>query len=112
MILGAFGAHKLTDLVTPHYLEIYNKGISYQFYHSFALLAAGILHSQFPAKAIRTATWLFGLGILLFSGSLYLITVLSISNQTIGAGGISTPIGGLCFILGWISVLIGVMKKA
>lgn len=109
--LGAFGAHTLKTLVTPEYLEVFKTGISYQFYHSFALLAAGILHSHFPSKAIRTATWFFGLGILFFSGSLYLITTLSISGNSIGPGGVITPIGGLCFMIGWISLLIGVMRK-
>ena len=111
VILGAFGAHGLKATVVPGQLAIFEKGVTYQFYHSFALIAAGILHSAYPDKLIRAATPLFTSGILLFSGSLCLMVVLSAAGRSIGAAGIITPIGGLCFIAGWITLLAGILKK-
>ena len=111
VMLGAFGAHGLKGTVAPEQIIIFEKGVTYQFYHSFALIAAGILYSIYPYRVLRMATLLFGLGILLFSGSLYLMVGLSTANKSIGAAGIITPVGGLCFIAGWIALLAGVLKK-
>ncbi|MEO6833242.1 MAG: DUF423 domain-containing protein [Chitinophagaceae bacterium] len=111
VILGAFGAHSLKEAVDATQLGIFEKGVTYQFYHSFALLATGIIYQSFPQKALRLATVFFALGILLFSGSLYLMVGLTASGSTIGAAGIITPIGGLCFIIGWIMLLAGVLAK-
>ncbi len=110
VVLGAFGAHGLKNLAEPAQIGIYEKGVTYQFYHSAALILVGILHSQYPQRSLRLAAPLFGLGIFLFSGSLYLMVALSIGGGSIGAAGIITPIGGLCFIGGWIAALIGVIK--
>lgn len=111
VVIGAFGAHTIKDLVDAKFLSIYEKGVSYQFYHTFALLATGILYSMFPAKSLQLANTFFILGILCFSGSLYLMTLLSVKNISIGPVGIITPIGGLFFIAGWVSLLMGVLKK-
>ena len=111
VILGAFGAHSLKAVVAVDQLAIYEKGISYQFYHSFALITTGILYQAFPVKTIRIATLLFALGILFFSGSLYCMVFLSTAHISIGPAGIITPIGGLCFIAGWVSLLSGILKK-
>lgn len=112
VIIGAFGAHGLKPLVDAQYLAVYEKGVAYQFYHTFALLAAGMLYSMYPFKSIQLASTFFILGILCFSGSLYLMTLLKIKGMSIGAGGIITPIGGLFFIAGWVSLLVGVLKKS
>ncbi len=110
--LGAFGAHGLQQRVPdPKYITIWEKGATYQFYHGFALLFAGMLYGSYPFASLRWATLLFGLGILLFSGSLYAITALATNGKSIGAGGIVTPIGGLCFIAGWICMLAGILAK-
>lgn len=111
VILGAFGAHSLKPLVDAQYLAVYEKGITYQFYHTFALLAVGLLYSFLPYKSLQLATIFFVLGIICFSGSLYLMTFLKIKGMSIGASGIITPIGGLFFIAGWVSMLLAVMKK-
>jgi uncharacterized membrane protein YgdD (TMEM256/DUF423 family) len=111
VILGAFGAHGLKAMVSPEQLSIYEKGVTYQFYHSFALLATGILHGVYANRLIRAAAPLFTLGIILFSGSLYLMVALGTAGRSIGAAGIITPIGGLCFIAGWTALLLGVLKK-
>lgn len=112
VILGAFGAHALKSMLDSQQLAIYEKGVTYQFYHSLALLAAGILFSSFPYAGLRWASWLFVTGIILFSGSLYLLSFLLSKGMSIGPAGIITPIGGLCFISGWVLLLISILKKA
>lgn len=96
--LGAFGAHGLKDKLSPEMMEIFQKGVQYQFYHTFALLAVAILWKLFPeANLFNTSAWLFIAGIIIFSGSLY---VLSLSGvRWLGA---ITPVGGLCFLAGWL----------
>ena len=112
VIIGAFGAHSLKPLVDANYLSIYEKGVAYQFYHTFALLAVGIIYSFFPFKSVALANTFFILGIICFSGSLYAMTLLNVKGISIGPAGIITPIGGLFFIAGWISLLMGILKKA
>ena len=112
--LGAFGAHGLKKIADPATIDIWNKGITYQFYHSFALLAAGILFATFPFSATKWAAYLFIIGIVLFSGSLYLLTALKINAPDSGlmkVVGPITPLGGLAFIAGWICLLIAILKK-
>jgi uncharacterized membrane protein YgdD (TMEM256/DUF423 family) len=110
--LGAFGAHALKEVFSPQQAAIYEKGVTYQFYHSFALLAAGILFSSFPFPGVKWAAWLFIAGIVLFSGSLYLLATLLSKGMSIGPAGIITPIGGLCFIAGWATLLLTILKKS
>jgi len=112
VVLGAFGAHKLKELVPPETVSTFQTGVTYQFYHVFALLAVGILYAQIPAPQLIWAGRCFIIGILLFSGSLYLLTALKMTNNVGLRGvGIITPIGGLVFIAGWISLLLAVLKK-
>ncbi|WP_346318323.1 DUF423 domain-containing protein [Chitinophaga sp. YIM B06452] len=112
VILGAFGAHKLKELVPPETVSTFQTGVTYQFYHVFALLAVGILYAHVPGPQLVWAGRLFLAGILLFSGSLYVLTLLK-ATDTVGLRGIGaiTPIGGLAFIAGWIMLLLGVLKK-
>jgi len=112
VILGAFAAHALKQRLDPEQLRIFEKGVTYQFYHSFALIATGILYSSFPHKALKSATVLFGLGILLFSGSLYLMAVLSTIGVALGPFGIITPFGGMAFIIGWACLLVVLLRKS
>lgn len=95
--LGAFGAHALKNRLDEYALGIFQTAVQYHFYHSLALLMVGILCVTHPNMALlRSSGWLFALGILLFSGSLY---VLSLSGlRWLGA---VTPLGGLAFIAGW-----------
>lgn len=112
VVLGAFGAHVIKTAVAPNVLEIYETGIRYQFYHTFALLAVGILFAWFPGKALQTSGLLFVIGMVLFSGSLYLITYLESAGKAISPGvGVITPIGGLFLIGGWIALLIALWGK-
>lgn len=93
---GAFGAHGLKDKVTPRHLEVFETGARYQMYHALALIAVAWLASRAPATGVNASGWCFLAGILLFSGSLYTITLTGLN----GFGRV-TPIGGLLLIIGW-----------
>lgn len=112
VILGAFGAHKLKELVPMETVSTFQTGVTYQFYHVFALLAVGILYAHIPAPQLVWAGRFFLIGILLFSGSLYALTLLK-ATETVGLRGIGaiTPLGGLFFIAGWVALLLGVLRK-
>jgi uncharacterized membrane protein YgdD (TMEM256/DUF423 family) len=111
VILGAMGAHAISSMVTPDVMQIYQKAVDYHFYHVFAILAAGIIHSAYPHRAVRSAYACFLTGILLFSGSLYLLTFLKANGGGLGVFNLVTPLGGLFFIAGWMLLLAGVIKK-
>ncbi len=111
VISGALLAHKLRGHMPAPALEVFETAVRYQFYHVFALLAAGILSERFPGTWINRAGSCFIGGILLFSGSLYMISSLMAAGTSIPMGlGILTPIGGLLFILGWIFLCIAMLK--
>ena len=106
--LGAFGAHGLKQIVPPEAITTFETGVRYQFYHALALLAAGMLFERFPLRSIRYAGICFITGIVLFSGSLYALTLLQ-ATSTVGLRGIGaiTPFGGLFFIAGWLCLFLG-----
>ena len=108
---GAFAAHALKELFSEYAVNIFETGVRYQFYHVFALLAAGILYKEFPNQFIRWAGIFFIIGIILFSGSLYALTYV---KGAVMPGykwlGPITPIGGLSFIFGWMFLFIGMLK--
>jgi uncharacterized membrane protein YgdD (TMEM256/DUF423 family) len=107
---GAMAAHKLKELITPYQIEIFQKGVTYQFYHTFAILAAALLLDSFNSKQFYTAGILFLTGIFCFSGSLYALALndyLHISTKIIGP---VTPVGGLFFIAGWFVLLTAILK--
>jgi uncharacterized membrane protein YgdD (TMEM256/DUF423 family) len=112
VVLGAFAAHALKSKLSADMLQVFETGVRYQFYHSFALLVTGIAFLSFPVKLLKLSATFFIAGILLFSGSLYAMTLLSINSLSLPlALGFLTPIGGLCFIIGWILLFLGVIKK-
>ncbi|HEY8396547.1 MAG TPA: DUF423 domain-containing protein [Flavihumibacter sp.] len=113
VILGAFGAHGLKQLVPAETVSTFDTGVRYHFYHVFALLATGLLAAQYPSPLLKRAAQCFWIGILLFSGSLYLLTFLK-ATDTVGLSklGLITPIGGVFFILGWLLVFLAMGKKA
>ena len=112
VILGAFAAHGLSKLLPPEKIEVFQKGVTYQFYHAFAILITGLVYASCPQKAIQLCLPLFLAGIVCFSGSLYLYPLLEAKNIAIPvAGRLVTPLGGLLFIAGWISFLAGVLKN-
>lgn len=112
VILGAFGAHALKERLDAYSLEIFNKGVQYQFYHVIALFAVVFLADKMQTKTLSFAGWFFTAGILFFSGSLYLLATRSL----LGTDGLTpilgpvTPLGGLCFIIGWVLLLISFTK--
>ncbi len=112
VILGAFGAHKLKEIVSAEDLEIWNKGVLYQFIHTFAILAVGLLSKIHFSTALKYAMSCFGIGILFFSGSLYFLTFRNVFDFGVAINflGPITPIGGALFIAGWISLLIYGLK--
>ncbi|WP_459207055.1 DUF423 domain-containing protein [Pseudomonas sp. MLB6B] len=95
--LGAFAAHGLKNRLSAEYLAIFHTGVSYQLVHALALLALAVLTVHLPGRLVGWAGGLFALGIVLFSGSLYALTL-----SGIGKLGIVTPIGGACFLAGWL----------
>jgi uncharacterized membrane protein YgdD (TMEM256/DUF423 family) len=112
VILGAFGAHKLKQLVSPETVNTFQTGVQYQMYHAFALLIVGLLYEKYQSNLLNYAGVFFIIGIMLFSGSLYLLSSLKVMNK-VGLSGIGliTPIGGLMFILAWALLLIAILKK-
>jgi uncharacterized membrane protein YgdD (TMEM256/DUF423 family) len=111
--LGAFGAHGLKKIAPTDVVSVFQTGVQYQMYHTLALLIVGIVYDRFSNKWIKSSGYLFSVGILFFSGSLYLVTALKAEERSIPALiGAITPIGGLLFILGWLSFLIGLLKRS
>jgi uncharacterized membrane protein YgdD (TMEM256/DUF423 family) len=110
--LGAFGAHGLKKIVSPETVASFETAVRYQFYHVFALLAIAIIYEKYPDKFLRWAGNSFLLGILLFSGSLYAMTIMD-ATEMVGKKsiGIVTPIGGVFFLVGWLLLFFGIMKK-
>lgn len=95
--LGAFAAHGLKSRLTPEYLTIFHTGVTYQLVHTLAMLGVALLAAQVPGRLLTWAGASFAVGILLFSGSLYVLTLTGISKL-----GIVTPFGGLAFLAGWL----------
>lgn len=100
--LGAFGAHGLEGRVTPARLETFKTGVLYHLLHALALVAAGWAASVWTGGAVQAAGYCFLAGIVLFSGSLYLLVL----TNTPWLGAI-TPLGGVAFILGWLLLAWG-----
>jgi len=99
--LGAFGAHALRNRLTPEMLAVFETGVRYQMYHALALLAVAALEPRFGGYLVVTAGWAFVIGIVLFSGSLFVLALTGAS-----AFGIVTPFGGLAFLVGWAALAI------
>ncbi len=97
IILGAFGAHALKEVLDDYSKSIFNKAVLYQMFHTLAILVLGIISKIQPELHLSLSGWSFLIGIIVFSGSLYLLSITGI--KTFGA---ITPIGGTLFIIGWI----------
>lgn len=111
--LGAFGAHALKQLVDAQTVATFETGVRYQFYHSFALLSIGFLYRRMPGKLMEWAGIFFLSGIVLFSGSLYALTFIN-ATENVGLKGIGaiTPLGGVCFIAGWLCLFVQSLKSS
>ncbi len=109
--LGAFGAHALKRIAPEAVVNIFETSVRYQFYHVFALVIAGILYRDFSDKWMLWSGNFFITGILLFCGSLYILTYLKASGRPgLDWVGIITPFGGLAFIAGWVCMFIAMYK--
>ena len=95
--LGAFAAHGLKGRLSEQYLAIFHTGVTYQLVHALALIGVALLATQLQSRLVTWAGICFALGIMLFSGSLYVLTMTGISKL-----GMITPIGGLGFLAGWL----------
>ena len=106
VVFGAFGAHALKNRLDDYALGVFQTAVQYHFYHSLALLAVGVIAlSQPQTVLLKSSGWLFLLGVVIFSGSLY---VLSLSGvKWLGA---ITPLGGLAFIAGWACLIASAWK--
>ena len=103
--LGAFGAHSLRTKLTPEMLNIFEVGVRYQMYHALGLIAVAWATTRWPEANLNAAGWAFIVGIVIFSGSLYLLSI----TDTRWLGAI-TPIGGLAFLVGWAIMVWSVAR--
>ena len=100
VIMGAFGAHLLKNILDDYALSIYNKAVLYQIFHSLAILFNVVIYQLYPIELIKLSSLLFVIGIFMFSGSLYILAITG--NKALA---IITPFGGLMFILGWFVLI-------
>jgi uncharacterized membrane protein YgdD (TMEM256/DUF423 family) len=98
--LGAFGAHGLRGRLAPDMLAVFETGVRYHMYHALAILITGLIAARLDGWLIQTAGWAFVLGIVIFSGSLYLLAITGVTMW-----GAVTPIGGLAFLVGWACLI-------
>lgn len=104
--LGAFGAHALKSHIAPDLRAVYRTGVEYHFYHALGLLIVGLAAQRLPdSNWLRASGWLMLAGIVIFSGSLYLLAVTGVR-----AFGAVTPIGGVAFMLAWVLFAVAVVK--
>lgn len=104
VILGSYASHGLTKTLTPEQILTFKLGVQYQMYHAIALLGIAILAHLFASRLIQVAGWLFVIGILFFSGTLYSITYFGLPNMG------TAPVGGVAFIIGWFLLCIAAWK--
>jgi len=98
---GAFGAHALRARLSPELLAVFETAARYQMYHALGLIAVAVAADRMPSRAAAAAGWLFTAGIVLFSGSLYALALTGI--RVLGA---ITPLGGVCFLAGWVALAL------
>lgn len=103
--LGAFGAHSLKTKLSPDMLNIFEVGVRYHMYHALGLLAVSWAISRWPENNLNAAGWAFIVGIVVFSGSLYILSIFDI--RWLGA---ITPLGGLAFLIGWAILVWSVAR--
>ena len=106
VMLGAFGAHGLKSRLTEQLLASFQTGTQYHFYHAMGLIAVGLIAAHVSGIGIKISGWLMLAGIILFSGSLYVLAITGIRQL-----GMITPVGGICFILAWTVLAITVFRQ-
>ncbi len=103
---GAFGAHALKESLTAYSLGIYHTAVNYQMWHAIGLIIIGMIYQLKPSNLLRKAAWFMLAGIIIFSGSLY---ALSLSDMKVL--GAITPIGGVCFLIAWLLLAYASFKS-
>lgn len=105
--MGAFGAHGLKTILTPEMMAVYQTGVTYQMWHALGLIGIAILRHQNPtSRLLSWAGWLMFIGIVLFSGSLYLLALTQSAKL-----GMITPIGGVSFLAAWLFISVYATQK-
>jgi uncharacterized membrane protein YgdD (TMEM256/DUF423 family) len=108
VVLGAFGAHALRDRLGPQMLAVFETGVRYQLFHALAMLAVALLSERGrSASLLASSGALFLVGTFLFSGSLYVLTMTGV--RWVGA---ITPIGGICFLGGWVLLALAAIRAS
>jgi len=109
---GAFGAHALKSRLTVELLNSYQTAVQYQFWHALALLAVGLLVLQLnPSRLLQSSGWMFFFGTLLFSGSIYVLTLTNVRQIGFLNIGVLTPVGGLSLMLGWLLLILALWRN-
>jgi uncharacterized membrane protein YgdD (TMEM256/DUF423 family) len=109
--LGAFGSHGLENVLNEKQHKTYETAARYQMYHAIALLFVGLLLKNYSNKLLNISALLFAIGIFIFSGSLYLLVALQAKGySSFNIIGAITPLGGLCFIFGWLCLALSIKK--
>jgi uncharacterized membrane protein YgdD (TMEM256/DUF423 family) len=107
VILGAFGAHGLKSRLTIDLLTTFNTGVQYHFYHALGLIVVGLIAMHLPVTALlKWSGWLMFAGIIIFSGSLYVLSIFNMRWL-----GMVTPVGGLAFIIAWLTLVMAIIKS-
>ena len=113
VIAGAFGAHALKHVLSERYMHAYQTAVTYHLFHSLAIILCAILQPSLHAQRIRRAYHFFLAGLILFSGSLYLLSIFAGTGyDSFSRIGVITPVGGWCFISGWIMIAAATRKSA
>ena len=107
VLVGAFGAHGLRDRVAADMLAVFETGVRYHLIHGLAIIAVAWAASRWPSAWIGAAGWLFAAGIVVFSGSLYILAISGVRWW-----GAVTPIGGVCFLAGWAALAVGALRAS
>ena len=110
IILGAFGAHPLKEVLSSKQMSSYDVGIRYQMYHGLGFLLLG-LNANKIKSSLSGVYWLLLLGTLMFSGSIYLLSLQDLLGVKLSFLGPVTPLGGVLMISGWISLMVQLLKK-
>ena len=104
--IGAFGAHGLKSQLSEEMIQIFKTGVEYHFYHALGLMLIGVIAISFPSKLLNWSAIFLSAGIVLFSGSLYVLAITGI--KWLGA---VTPLGGVGFIAGWVLLFVSLLRK-
>lgn len=112
VIIGAFGAHSIGDRISAKSLSSYETAVKYQFYHALLMLIIGFNKNQFDQKKLQIIQWFLFLGILFFSGSIYLLATRSLTGITGTLLGPVTPIGGILLIMAWLFLIFAYQSNS